>query len=54
MTVFSGTVVLGTVAPPVPGVAFAVYVISIVWNLATGVVLYRSGATAMLSSSTSA
>jgi hypothetical protein len=47
-------VVLGTVAPPVLGLAFAVYVISILWNLATGVVLYCSGATAMLSNQTPA
>lgn len=35
-------VVVGTVVPPVLGLAFAVYVVSIVWNLATGIVLYLS------------
>ncbi len=44
-------VVLGAVVPQVLGLAFAVYLVSIVWNLATGVVLYRSGATPMLSNS---
>lgn len=44
-------VALGTVVPQVLGIAFAVYLVSIVWNLATGVVLYRSGGNPMLPNS---